>query len=71
MVKYYFQELCQHVRDDLIKQALETAGHYQHNLSASQELLEDIDDYINRHNHLQTIADWFETVQGYQAWSGD
>jgi hypothetical protein len=66
--KYYFQELCSHIQDDLTKCALEKAGHYQHNLPARQDLLEDIDDFINRHNHTQTIPEWYETVQQYTPW---
>jgi hypothetical protein len=69
--KYYFQELCPHLQAELVTQALEIAGHYQYNLPASQQLLEDIDDFINRHNFLQTIPEWFETVESYEPWTRD
>ena len=68
MARYYFQELCPHVQEELINQALENAGHDHRIPPASQELMEDIDDYINRSNHLQTIPEWFQTVQGYESW---
>jgi hypothetical protein len=69
--KYYFQELCEDLQSELVEQALESAGHYQHNLSASQELMEDVDYFINCHNFLQTIPEWFKTIAPYEPCSGD
>jgi hypothetical protein len=67
--QYFFQELCPHVQDELIKLALENAGHYQHALPPRQDLLEDIDHYLNCHNYEQSIPEWFQTVQMYEAWN--
>jgi hypothetical protein len=65
--KYYFQDLCEHLRNELVREALDKTAHDQHHLEGSQEQLEDIDDFINRHNSAKTIIEWFKTIEAYKA----
>lgn len=65
MPKYYFQDLCSHLQDVLVREALEEYAEYTTE-RASRETLDDVSDYINRHNWSQTIPEWFITMQAYR-----
>ena len=62
LARFYFQQLCEDLQSELVMLALEKAGIRTQSVA---EELEDIDDYINRHNQFQTIPEWFETIEKY------
>ena len=65
MTECFFQELCEHVQDELVETALSKVSEEKRQPIESAAL-EDLDYYLNTHNLKQTVPQWFRTVMAYR-----